>query len=95
VVVGNAEQGLRDVPDRLVECFAPARDDSLGDRIRDVLQDRNEDGMIRIPWRQDSATGGGFLDFPIAPNTEMHIARFPGERVRFDFSNRREDRAFD
>jgi hypothetical protein len=51
--------------------------------------------MIRIPWRQDSATGGGFLDFPIAPNTEMHIARFPGERVRFDFSNRREDRAFD
>jgi hypothetical protein len=95
VVVGNAEQGLRDVPDRLVERFGPACDVSLGDRIRDVLQDRNEDGMIRIPWRQDSATGGGFLDFPIAPNTEMHIARFPGERVRFDFSNRREDRAFD
>lgn len=53
VVVGNAEQGLRDVPDRLVERFGPTRDVSLGDRIRDVLRDRNEDGMIRFPWLKE------------------------------------------
>jgi hypothetical protein len=52
VVVGNAQQGLRDVPDRLVERFGPTQDVSRG-RIRDVLRDRNEDGMIRFPWSRN------------------------------------------
>lgn len=53
VVVGDGANGLRDVPDRLVERFAPTRDVSLGDKIRDAIRDRNEDGMIRFPWLKD------------------------------------------
>jgi hypothetical protein len=51
VVVGGSGEGLRDVPDRLISRFAPDPQISrVGDRIRDVLPERNEDGMIRIPW---------------------------------------------
>jgi hypothetical protein len=54
VVIGGNGQGLHDVPDRLTTRFgvSPAVD-RIGDRIRNGLGDRSEDGMIRIPWFRD------------------------------------------
>jgi hypothetical protein len=55
VVVGADEHGLRDVSDRLVSRFmSPEREQtSTVDKIREAIRDRNEDGMIRIPWLKD------------------------------------------
>jgi hypothetical protein len=53
VAVGANGDGLRDVPDRLIERFARSREVSRGDKIRDAFRDRNEDGMIRFPWLKD------------------------------------------
>jgi hypothetical protein len=53
VAVGGSGDGLRDVPDRLVERFARSREVSRGDKIHDAFRDHNEDGMIRFPWLKD------------------------------------------
>jgi hypothetical protein len=53
VAVGASGDGLRDLPDRLIERFARSREVSRGDKIRDAFRDRNEDGMIRFPWLKD------------------------------------------
>jgi hypothetical protein len=51
VVVGHGDSGLRDVPDRLVDRFAgPERGQSALNKTKETIKDRNEDGMIRIPW---------------------------------------------
>jgi hypothetical protein len=51
VVVGADEHGMRDVPDRLITRFNGAeRERSARSRISDTIRERNEDGMIRIPW---------------------------------------------
>jgi hypothetical protein len=55
VVVGADERGMRDVPDRLVTRFNGAEREQMStvDKIREAIRDRNEDGMIRIPWLKD------------------------------------------
>jgi hypothetical protein len=57
VAVGESGDGLRDVPDRLIERFARIREVSRGDTIRDAFRDPNEDGMIRFPWMKDRSKG--------------------------------------
>lgn len=124
VVVGADEQGLSDVPDRLIGRFvSPVREqetttvriddlrdvinvasdiedvtpeeqtalDRIRESIREAIQDRNEDGMIRIPWRRDSESGGRMWHLPLGINARLQIATTPGERPTFYVYDRRQD----
>jgi hypothetical protein len=94
VVVGADEHGLRDVSDRLVSRFmSPEREQtSTVDKIREAIRDRNEDGMIRIPWRRDPDSGGRMWHVPLGINTRLQIATMPGERPTFYVYDRRQDK---
>jgi hypothetical protein len=94
VVVGHDEHGLRDVPDRLVARFNGAEREqaSTVDKIREAIKDRNEDGMIRIPWRRDPDSGGRMWHVPLGINTRLQIATMPGERPTFYVYDRRQDK---